>query len=371
MFRVTNLVNGAVLNRNNGEETADSLKIVVEGTADITESIDVNGIPAERDNLGFRSVVKLTDPVNKIIVESKNLYGEFQQKLNVLWDKKSFKRYHFHIDDNIFFLTDIVKNGYDSIFDHFYLKELKKLNEKYGVKVILNMFYRNDHNEFLMSDFPDKYKSEWLDNSDWLKLSFHAYSEFPDRPYQNATPEKLATDYDLVKSEIIRFAGEDTFIAPCALHWAMLQPDCIAVLKERDVKLLTGQFSNVKTYIGEPDRVYAVPDVGYFLDMEKALYLKKNYVFYDYEYDMLFYLHDLICNISGKEEILEKLNRKIRNTKYNETILLITHEQYSFDYYENYIPDHLERMETAIRHVTENGYAPVFFNDGFLGNENS
>ncbi|MBO4526907.1 MAG: hypothetical protein J5743_04720, partial [Victivallales bacterium] len=35
--------------------------------------------------------------------------------------------------------------------------------------------------------------------------------------------------------------------------------------------------------------------------------------------------------------------------------------------YKNYIPDHAKRMETAARYVTEHGYEPVFFHEGFLG----
>ena len=50
-----------------------------------------------------------------------------------------------------------------------------------------------------------------------------------------------------------------------------------------------------------------------------------------------------------------------------EIIDLLTHEQYFWPFYKNYIPDHAKRMETAARFVTEHGYEPVFFHEGFLG----
>jgi hypothetical protein len=46
---------------------------------------------------------------------------------------------------------------------------------------------------------------------------------------------------------------------------------------------------------------------------------------------------------------------------------LFTHEQYFWPFYVNYRPDHFQRLDTAIRWVTENGYQPVFYHEGFLG----
>ena len=368
MLSITNLINGAVLNKSNGEETKTSLRINIEGISDIVGQVLVNGQIAERNNILFSASIELTRQYNEIVVQTKNIYGKFQQSIKILWDKNAFKRYNFFVDDNIFFLTDIFKNKQVSLFDHFYLKKLKQFNKIYGTKFTLNLFYRNDHNFFLLKDFPDKYKLEWQNNSDWLKLSFHAYSEFPDRPYQNAHPEKLGADYDIVKSEIIRFAGEETFQIPIVIHWAMVHPDCFKILKERGVKILSGQFINAKTYVGEVDRTAQVADIGYYLDKDKALYLINNQVVHDFDYDLLFIKGDITCNLFTKDEIIRKLDYKVNKSNYNETIGLATHEQYSFDYYENYIPDHFERMETAIRYVTEHGYKPVFFNEGFLGN---
>jgi len=368
MLRITNLRNGTVLNRNNGVERDDSLEFVVEGTCEAPGQVTVNGIAAARNNLVFRAPVRLTGAFNEIVARTKNNYGEFQQSVKVVWDRKSFKRYSFFIDDNVFFLTDIHKDKSTSLFDHFYLNKLRELHKHYGTKFVLNLFYRNDHTPFVIKDFPDKYKSEWLDNSDWLKLSFHAYSEFPDRPYQNAAPQKLASDYDLVKSEVVRFAGEQSFQPPMVIHWAMLPPDNFHVLKERGVKVLSGAFIDAKTYVGEADRTEQVTDIGYYQDLGKSLYLRNNHVLYDFEHELVFVKGNACVNLLRKDEITATLKLACEDPVYNETIDLATHEQYSFPYYHNYIPDHLERMEEAIRCVTERGYAPVFFHDGFLGN---
>lgn len=365
MLKITNLVNGSVVNRNDGRETDEFLEINVEGLAEnFTDSVIVNGKAATRSRYAFKAPVRLTEKFNEIKVSVKNLCGEFQQSLKVVWDKKSFKRYRFYIDDNVFFLTDIAKGNFKSLFEHFYLKKLKELNKNYGTKFILNIFYKNDHSPFVIKDFPDKYKAEWQENSDWLKLSFHAYSEFPDRPYQNATPEKLAADFDLVKGEIIRFAGAETFQPPIVIHWAMVTPDAVPILKERGVKVLSGQFINAKTYVGESDRAEPITDIGYYKDIEFASYLRDNGIVYDFDKGLFFHKGNAVCNLLTKDEII----RKLEQIGSREIIGLATHEQYSFEYYHNYIPDHFERMETAVRYLTEHGYKPVFSHDGLLGN---
>jgi hypothetical protein len=48
-------------------------------------------------------------------------------------------------------------------------------------------------------------------------------------------------------------------------------------------------------------------------------------------------------------------------------MLLLTHEQYFWPFYKNFIPDHEQRLEVALRLVTERGYKPVFFHEGLLG----
>lgn len=50
-----------------------------------------------------------------------------------------------------------------------------------------------------------------------------------------------------------------------------------------------------------------------------------------------------------------------------EIIDLFTHEQYFWPFYKSYVPDHAQRLDAAIRWVTEHGYKPVFFHEGLLG----
>ena len=160
-------------------------------------------------------------------------YGNYSQELTLVWDKKSFKRYNFYIDDHIFVFTDLARQRPKSAFDHFYLKGLKRIHDLYGTKFTCNCFYHNAHDEFLLKDMPDIWKSEFQDNADWLKFSFHSYSEFPDRPYAEASAEEFGKDWDLVQNEIYRFAGEECYIPPVVIHWANIHPACTQEMVRR------------------------------------------------------------------------------------------------------------------------------------------
>ena len=331
---------GAVLNRHHGDETARGLKITVKGKAAPDTEIDINGIKAFCADGSFDANIELKERFNTLKVSS----GQEQRIISVIWDKNSFKRYNFFIDDNIFFLTEIYKKCYASIFESFYLAKLKEFNTRYGTKFVLNIFFRNDHEPFELSQFPDKYKAEWEANADWLKLAFHAFSEFPARPYSEHFPEKLPEHYELVKEQVIRFAGERTFCPPTIIHYyEVSSPASLKYLKDNGAAALAA-------------RIF--PEAA-----EKAL----TNIIYERENDLFRMPSDFFCNLCTVEQIKDLVG-KLTSKTWKDTIDIGTHEQYCYPFYANYIPDHFERMETAIRLVTEKGYKPAFFHEGLLGN---
>ena len=369
MNQITSLRNGTVVSKFYGKVVEGVLQLPVSGIADEDAFVSVNGIEADRVGVTFTAVVPVSEKVTELVMTAENSCGKVTHTIKVIYDRDSFPRYNFFTDDNSFFWTEIVKTRPRSIFDQFYLKFLQKMHREYGTKFTLNLFFRNDHEPCLLSEMPDTYKGEFADNADWLKMSWHAYSEFPDRPYQNATADKLASDYDLIKSEVCRFAGEASFIPPIAAHWSMIRPDGMEELVKRGVRVMTSQFINPKTSLSEKQRSAHLCDIGFFQNLRECLYLEKEQMLYSFAQNLL-YLHGmLICNYWKPAEIIEILNEVKRNSLHHEVLSLETHEQYSFPKYFNYLPDHLERMESSIRWATENGYKPVFFAEGFLGNK--
>jgi hypothetical protein len=350
-------IHGAILNHRLGRLVGEGLAIEVRGRAPLGGRVAVNGVTASRAGTEFRAEVVLSSAENDIRAEYQGTEGQASQSVRVIWDRYSEKRYRFSIDDNSFFLREIARERPKSLFDHFYLGILRDLNRAYGAKFTVNVFFATPGNDFTMAEFPTDYRGEWADNGDWLRLAFHAYAEFPNRPYQNESPGKLAADFDLVAGEILRIAGEDAYAPPTVIHWGMCQAEALPVLRERGVKVLSGFFSR------HGDNY----DVSYHLDRRRCEHTSRHDAIMDWESGIVFSKVDIVCNSTPIEQIVPKLEPLTRQPETAEVMDLFTHEQYFFPFYRNYIPDHAQRLDTAIRFVTEQGYKPVFLHEGFMG----
>lgn len=332
------------------------LKTRVSGMAPLGDRVTVNGALARRLGTQFVSEVVLRERETEIVATSKGSFGRYEHRVRVLWDRHSQPRYRFSIDDNSFFLQDIARKDYTSLFDCFYLNMLRELHRKYGARFVLNIYYKTEDG-FELPQFPDRHKSEWKDNSNWLKLAFHAYAHLPDRPYQYAPAERLIADLDKVSGEIRRFAGEETHSPPTVIHWGMVQPSALQSLAERGVRVLSGYFR----------RSNGVWDINYLLDDHRSEYLSRHDALMDFDSGIIFSKVDIVCNSTPIDRIIPTLEPLAEDPNTAEIMDLFTHEQYFWPFYPNYMPDHAQRLEAAIRWVTEKGYKPVFFHEGLLG----
>ena len=138
MIEITNFRQGAVLNHNHGTETEKALTVTIQGVSSSGYPVYVNGVKADMDGQRFEAEVDLTEKINQVKAVTTTPYGTYSQELTLVWDKKSFKRCNCYIDDHSFLFTDLAKERPKSAFDHFYLKGLKNIHDKYGLKVTLN-----------------------------------------------------------------------------------------------------------------------------------------------------------------------------------------------------------------------------------------
>jgi len=348
---------GAVLNRRHGDQSDAGLTIRVRGQAPLRDRVSVNGQPASREGTRFVAELVLRDKATDIVAVSEGAFGRHEHRIRVVWDKYSQPRYRFSIDDNSFFLRDVTQKKYGSLFDCFYLKLLRDLHTKHGARFVLNIYYTTG-DDFSLPQFPDRYKGEWRDNADWLRLAFHAHANVPDRPYQYAPASRLIADLDMVAEQIVRFAGEQTYTPPTVIHWGMVQPPALKALAKRGVRVLSGYFDR------RGDDGW---DVNYLLDDDRSDYLSRHDALMDFDSGIAFSKVDIICNNTPIERIVPTLEPLANDPNRAEIMDLFTHEQYFWPFYSNYVPDHGQRLETAIRWVTERGYKPVFLHEGFLG----
>jgi hypothetical protein len=87
----------------------------------------------------------------------------------------------------------------------------------------------------------------------------------------------------------------------------------------------------------------------------------------DFDSGIVFSNVDIVCNSTPLELTVPTLEPLAKDPNRAEIMDLFTHEQYFWPFFPNYIPDHAQRLEAAIRWATEHGYKPVFFHEGFLG----
>ena len=242
--------------------------------------------------------VVLGEKENDVVATSQGSFGRHEHRVRVVWDRHSFPRYRFSVDDNSFFLRDVAQKDYNSLFDCFYLDVFRTLHKKYGTKFVLNIYYTTG-DDFNLTQFPDRYRGQWQDNADWLKLAFHAYANEPARPYQYAAPQKLIAELDLVAEQIVRFAGEATYTPPTVIHWGMVQPAALKPLAGRGVRALSGYFRMMRGNW----------DVNYLMDDDRSEYLSRHDAMKDFDSGIVFSRVDLVCNSTPIAEIVAKIGR--------------------------------------------------------------
>ncbi len=352
-LRITNPPGGAILNRHDGRAVPGGLEIEVAGECPEAGAVQVNGAAAQAQGGKFRARVTLRRRENRIEARQ----GSRRHAIAVLWDRGSYPRYRLSTDDNIWFLRDIARNGYRSIFDNPYLQFWREMHRKYGTKVHFNIYYETEG--FDLTRMPDRYRGEWRGNSDWIRLTFHARANDPDRPYIQAGAEQIREDYRMVTREIERFAGKELLSPVTTVHWGETTREGALALRREGIRIMPGyfQFRNGK------------PAVSYYLDAARTQYLSGRDYWKDMDADIIFIRHDIVLNTVPLEKIVPHLERIAADPHQSEIMELMIHEQYFYPHYRAYEPDFRQRVERALEWVTKRGYRPVFYSQGFLGAE--
>ena len=108
-------------------------------------------------------------------------------------------------------------------------------------------------------------------------------------------------------------------------------------------------------------------DINYGIDGTRSEYISQHDILKDFDSGIIFTNDDIVCNSVPIDQIVETLDSLAENPNRAEIMLLLTHEQYFWPFDKSFIPDHEQRLDLALRWVTERGYKPVFFHEGLLG----
>jgi hypothetical protein len=343
-------IDGDMLNDYDGKLSGGSLIVEVKVAASSDIKLKVNGIEAVYSKGAFTAAIPLSDYNN--VIEAVDSVSGKKSGIVVYRLKNVVDKYRLSLDDNIWFLKDINANAgkYKSIFENPYLGMLKQVHDTFGTKIHVNLFYQTDG--FNLSQMTDKYKSEWKDNAGWLRLSFHALQEFPDRPYLTAGYDQVTHDCILVKDQIRRFAGEELMGPVTTLHWGAANEEGCRALKDQGYHALAGYFN-----AEGPDTV------SYYLKDEKNLHINNRFIWKDNKQEMILSKMALVINTVKLEEIVPYLDRLRSNGHRPPYADLMIHEQYFYPSYFNYQPDFRDKVVTAVKWAADKGYKPAFLSE--------
>lgn len=342
-------IDGDMLNERDGVFSDGRLVINVSLSAEPGHDISVNGKPAVFKDGVYTAVASL-DSYSNTITAVDNTTGKSEKIVVYRLDNITGK-YRLSLDDNIWFLEDIARNAnnYKSIFENPYLGFYKKIHEEFGTKLHINIYYQTADG-FDISQMPVKYKEEWKNNSDWIRLSFHAFADLPDMPYKDAGYDKMKHDCSMVLEQIARFAGEEVMGPVTTLHWGEATVEGSRALRDLGYKCQVGDF-NVDNDL---------PPVSYYLDVEKRRNIYRRFIWKDNKEDIIFFRSAIITDCHKLENIPGFLDKIWADPHQSAYMDLLIHEQYFYPHYAAYQPDYRDKVHTAVRWAAEKGYKPAF-----------
>jgi hypothetical protein len=347
-------VDGDMLTEYDGIVRNGSLYTKVRLKAPAGMHLRINGVKARFSEGIYQAEIALSNYRNEIEITTRR--SGTRQSIIVYWLRNYTNKYRLSLDDNILFLKDISLNSskYNSIFENPYLGFLREVHDKYRTKIHINIYYQTEG--FNLSGMTDKYKEEWRQNSDWLRLSFHALQNDPDKPYINAGYSQVKKDCEMVMKEIRRFAGDELLGPVTTLHWGEARVEGCRALRDCGYKALTGYYNSED----------GKPVVSYYLDTEKANHVTNRSIWCDNEEGIIHKKIHLVINSYPLNEIVPLLD-KIKTDKIKSSFIdLMIHEQYFYPSYHAYQPDFKEKVMTAVKWASDNGYKPSFLSDSIF-----
>jgi len=340
-------IDGDILHAHDGTVTGESLQTTITVKAPENHKIFINGIKASSNKDVYAATVPLNGLINTIEIRDRTS-GD-RKDIKIYWLSQLAGKYRLSIDDAVWFLKDIHQHAasYHSIFDSPFLGFLKQLHDSYGTKVHINLFYETEG--FDLSQMTDKYKAEWQANAAWLRLSFHAKAEFPDNPYRNAGYQQVKQECGAVMREIKRFAGDELNDMVTTLHWGETPVEVSRAL--RDI----GYTAQLCDFNVDND----LAPCSYYLTVPQRRHMQKRFVWRDNEENITFIKSSIIIDTKKISEIVPYLEQYEKENRKPPYVDLLVHEQYFYDYYNNYQPDYRDKVETAVKWAVANGYTPA------------
>ncbi len=252
------------------------------------------------------------------------------------------KTFCFTVDDNIRFLKELTENNYNSIFDHPYLAMYKRLHEEFGLKIQFNLFYRMEG--FDLSEMSAEYYSEFEQNADWMKFSFHSDRENI-KPYEFSGYDEVYNDCKRVNEQVRRFASPAALAKTTTIHYCLATEEGLKALADNQIVGLLGLF-------GSDEK----PRISYGLSPAEAAEIRKGLTLKTGGFN--FAAIDVELNFPR-----ERVMKELESIANRSCVKVMIHEQFYYADYKSYQPDFEDKLREAFAFLKKHQYISCYFED--------
>lgn len=311
----------------------------------------------------FLHLLNVTEAVVDVEVVALHKRDVFLNTVVLYYHSDPTRTYSITIDDVSDLFAEMIRDlkSYSSIFQHPILRFLRKMHQKYGTVFSLYLFKEGTiHQNFDLSQTTDRFKSEWEQNAEWLRLGFHAERMRPPRPYSNATYDKALNDLIAVREQVFRFAGEkiwDPFMR--SHHWSGSRESCRA-WRDAGIRGFYGALKGHPAYYLTPEINRVLNTCDYWRDniedivfIQTDLWIEKDFSSPTAE------------SKTSQDVVLSKLDSLLKRPYASQNVQIFTHESFLLPHAASWhVP---ERIEETIVYLRDRGYVPRFdANDTFF-----
>lgn len=144
------------------------------------------------------------------------------------------KKAFFSIDDCRIIYIDLLNRQYENIFENKIFRWLQNLHKQLGIKVILYSVWNLSNQETLLAVL-DKYRRDFADNADWLKIGIHCF-----RLYENKEngAESFVNRYQSAYQSVKNKMGGVILSDILRVHYFFLTTQGRNVVRDNGIKVL-------------------------------------------------------------------------------------------------------------------------------------
>ncbi|MBQ2841166.1 MAG: hypothetical protein IJE70_07440 [Oscillospiraceae bacterium] len=189
--------------------------------------------------------------------------------------------------------------------------------------------------------------------------------------------------FELIKSEVLRFAGENSFAYGVTPHWGPISREACLALRDCGMKVLWASLGEKSDYNGDPSSLpyghagrllqNRQPETMLFLRKSRDFAIEKSICGYNHlsaedGESTLSNFNTVVdketgihMKVFGKCSPINLLNDETFETDFvplldDEYLCIVSHEQYSYPDYYAYQPDHSARLLRACECAHKAGY---------------